>query len=176
MVLAFHLCIKLCFRTVSYVQLMVRHYSFRVCNSTHGLLLLFNLSTDISVQVYIIILISAKEKKRSYCANFKQWIHYFILEKVFLRIKVLIIETARGFWDLLFPISSRSKVVRGRKEFQKRRLLKAGREKKANDQPYKSIKAINKLRWLLASKVAERELPLEFSFTDDPELYCLKSY
>lgn len=96
---------------------------------------------------------------------------------MFLRIKVLIIETARGFWDLLFLILSRSKVVvRGRNEFQKRRLLKAGRVKKANDHPYKSIKAINKLRRLLASKVAERELPLEFSFTDDPELYCLKSY
>lgn len=53
MVLAFHLCIKLRFRTVSYVQLMVRHYSFRVCNSTRGLLLLFNLFTDISVQQYI---------------------------------------------------------------------------------------------------------------------------
>lgn len=56
---------------MSYVQLMVRHYSFHVCNSTRGLLLLFNLFTDISVQLYIVILICIKcaRKKKSYCQS-----------------------------------------------------------------------------------------------------------
>lgn len=87
-----------------------------------------------------------------------------------MRIKALIIETTRGFWDLLTLISSKS--IPRKEQVSKTSALEGGQKKKANDHSYKSIKSINKLRWLLT----ERELPLEFSFTNDPELYCLKSY